>query len=254
MMIERILEAAKPHLEGKKVSELVVGLSMIGCCLSDGKVGVAYMLRDSLPNGCSAFPYAQEVEGKPAEEIAKWVMTGADDAQRGIGAAVLSAASQSLDIPDDDSPQPFGVEIRPGDVIGMVGYIRPVAQRLKKIASEVLVFDWGVEQAGGDDEVTPCALQDQLLPKCDVVILSGTTTINGSIDGLLDMCTGAREIVLVGSSTPMFSAAFEGTGVTHLAGAWWKNEEKDKIFKIISQAGGIRALSEYIIMKNAPVE
>ena len=253
MIIERVLETARPYLVGKTVSELVVGLSMIGCYLSDGTVGVSYMLRDSLPNGCSAFPYALEVEGKPAEEIAQWVKTGEDDAQRGIGAAVLCAASQSLDIPDDDSPQPFGVDIRPSDKVGMIGYIRPVAQRLKKMASEVIVFDWGVEQAGGDDAVCSSALQDRLLPQCDVVILSGTTTINGSIDGLLDMCAGAREIVLVGSSTPMFSAAFTGTSVTHLAGAWWKNEFKDEIFRIISHAGGIRALSEYIIMKNAPV-
>lgn len=253
MIMEKVLKEAQPYLAGKYLSDLVIGLSMIGCRLSDGTVGVAYLLRDALPNGCSAFPYALSAEGKPAAEIAAWVLTGEDDAQRGIGAAVLNAASQELSVPDDDSPLPFGLEIRAGDTVGMVGYIRPVAQRLKKSASEVIVFDRGVELAGGDEMIQPCALQEQLLPGCDIVILSGTTTINGTIDGLLELCGNAREVALVGTSTPMFAGGFAGTNVTHLAGAWWNNDSWEKIQKVISLAGGVRALSAYSTMKNQPV-
>lgn len=253
MVMERVLEAAQPFLADRTVTGLVVGISMIGCCLDDGKVGVSYVLRDNLPNGCSAFPYAQQAEGSAAEAVAAWVVTGADDLQRAIGMAVLNAASQALDIPDDDSPLPFGLEIRPEDVIGMVGYIRPVAQRLKTQASQVYVFDRGLELAGGDEAIRPTESQPELLPQCDIVILSGTTAINGSLDVLLDMSKHAREIVLVGSSSPMFDAGFAGTGVTHLAGAWWKNENRREIFQIIAHAGGIKALSPYRIMKNQPV-
>lgn len=253
MIMERVLQAAGPCLAGKTVSRIIVGISMIGCQLSDGAVGISYTLRDGLPNGCSVFPLVQEVEGSPADEIAKWVVSREDDVLRGIGAAVLNAASHDLDIPDDDSPDPFGLKIKKDDIVGMVGYIRPVAMQLRELAAEMRIFDQGLYRAGGDEAICPTEQEGQLLPQCDVVILSGTTTINQTLDGLLVMCPKAREIVLVGTSTPMFPQGFVGTGVTRLAGAWWNGECVDEIFKVISLAGGVRQLSAYKTMKNVLV-
>lgn len=252
MIMKRVLEAARPYLEGKTLSQLAVGISMVGCALSDGTVGVSYVLRDALPNGCSVFPYAQTAEGRPAAEIAAWVTEGADDLQRAIGAAVLDAASQSLAIPDDDAPAPFGLNIKSGDTVGMVGYIPPVAKKLSQNARRMIIFDHGA-WLEGDPDVEPTERQSLLLPECDIVVLTGTTTINGTIDSLLAMCKRAREIVLVGTSTPMFPQGFRGSGVTRLAGAWWKNEDKDAIFKKITLAGGVRSLSPHMIMKMALV-
>ena len=252
MIMKRVLEAARPYLEGKTLSRLAVGISMTACCLSDGLVGVSYVLRDALPNGCSVFPFAQTAEGRPAEEIAAWVTEGADDLQRGIGAAVLDAASQSLAIPDDDAPAPFGLAIESGDTVGMEGYIPPVAKKLAQNAKRMIIFDHGA-WLEGDPDVEPTERQSLLLPECDIVVLTGTTTINGTIDSLLAMCPKAREIVLVGTSTPMFPEGFRGSGVTRLAGAWWKNEDKEAIFKKVTLAGGIRSLSPHMIMKMALV-
>lgn len=253
MIMESVLQAAQPHLAGKTVTRAIVGISMIGCQLSDGTVGVSYTLRDSLPNGCSVFPMVQEVEGKPAEEIAQWTAWGKDDVLRGIGAAVLNAASHSLDIPDDDSPTPFGLSIQKTDIVGMVGYIRPVALQLQEMAAELRIFDHGLYLTGEKEGIYPVEQQGELLPQCDVVILSGTTAVNGTLDGLLPMCRKAGEIVLAGSSTPMFPQGFAGTKVTRLAGAWWKADKAGEIFKVISLAGGIRQLSPYRMMKNALV-
>lgn len=249
MIMESILQAAQPYLAGKTVTRTIVGISMIGCQLSDGTVGVSYTLRDSLPNGCSVFPMVQEVEGKPAEEIAKWTAYGKDDVLRGIGAAVLNAASHNLEIPDDDGSTPFGLSVQKTDIVGMVGYIRPVAAQLQKLAAELRIFDHGLYLTGEDEAIYPTEQQGKLLPQCDVVILSGTTAVNGTLDGLLPMCQKAREIVLVGSSTPMFPRGYADTKVTRLAGAWWKADKAEEIFKVISLAGGIRQLSPYRVMK-----
>lgn len=254
-LMDQVLAAAAPCLAGKAVEELVVGISLIGCCLSDGSVGVSYVMREELPNGCSAFPFAQQAEGKPAAEIAGWVVSGKDDLQRAVGAAVLDAASQSIaGIPDDEkSGQPFGVAIGREDTVGMVGYIRPVAANIKTMAGKLVLFDHGVYLRGGAPDVYPTEQEKELLPNCSVVILSGTTTINGTIDSLLRLCQNAREIVLVGTSTPMFPEGFRDTKVTRLAGAWWKNERRREIFKLISLAVGISSLSPYMIHKNAAV-
>ena len=76
MIMEKVLAAAKPQLAGKAVKDLVVGISLVGCELDSGEVGVSYVLREDLPAGCSAFPYTQEAIGSPAEEIAGWIVAG----------------------------------------------------------------------------------------------------------------------------------------------------------------------------------
>ena len=43
----------------KTIKDIVIGISLIGVELSDGTVGVAYVLRDGLPSGCSVFRYVK---------------------------------------------------------------------------------------------------------------------------------------------------------------------------------------------------
>jgi len=252
MIMEKVLASAQECLAGKTVRDLAVGISLTVCELDGGDIGVSYVLRDSLPNGCSAFPYVREAVGKPACEIAEWIISGGDDLQRGIADAVLAAASRALEIPDDtdDPERPFGLEVKPEDTVGMIGLIPPVAEKLGRLAGRMIVFDEGLALHGGDPMIYPTERQPELLPVCDIVILSGTTVINQSIDSLLSMCSGSREIVMVGASTPMFPKGWADSRVTRLAGSWWDNTRKNEIFRLVSLASGIRELKEYVILKN----
>lgn len=60
MLQEKILEAAHPYLEGRAVTDLVLGIALIGAQLDGENVGVSYMLRDSLPSGCGSFGFARQ--------------------------------------------------------------------------------------------------------------------------------------------------------------------------------------------------
>lgn len=254
VIARRIVEAAKPYLEGKTVTDLAVGLSLITCQLSNKAVGMSYVLRYGLPPQCSAFGFAQEVIGKPALEIAEWLVTGQDNVQRSIGACVLNAASRDIDIADDNDPEKrFGIAFNENDTVGMIGMIGPVAQFLEKKVKELIIFDESVSACGGNAKVYGMDQQPVLLPKCNKMIITGSSIINGSIDGLLEMCCNAEEIAMVGSSTPMFAEAWKDTKVTRLAGAWWDETHKDEIFKIVSLSGGIAHLSKYMIHKTETV-
>ena len=250
VIARQIVEAAKPYLQDKIVTDLAVGLSLVTCQLSNGAVGMSYVLRHGLPPQCSVFGYAQEVIGKPAMEIAEWLITGQDNLQRSIGCSVLTAASREIDIPDDNnSEKKFGIDFDENDTVGMIGLIGPIAQMLEKKVKELIIFDESVSAFGSHAKVCGMDQQPVLLPKCNKMIITGSSIINGSIDGLLEMCNNATEVVMVGSSTPMFAEAWKNTRVTRLAGSWWKEEEKEKIFKIVSLSGGIAHLSDYMIHK-----
>ena len=114
MLQEKILEAARPYLEGRTLTDLVLGIVLIGAQLDGENVGVSYMLRDSLPSGCGSFGFARQALGKDAYEVAKLLVEGTDDAQRGLGAAVLNAASHSVPLMfcADDAATSFGVVIQ----------------------------------------------------------------------------------------------------------------------------------------------
>jgi hypothetical protein len=223
--------------------------------LSNNYIGVSYVLRKNLRSGCSIFPYAQDIIGKDSLEIANWALTGQDDLQRSIGVAVLTAASRSLPLVDvDTSIHPFSVEVTPEDNVCLIGYIPQVANIFNGRVKNVFIFDRGVSKKGGIfGKVLPEEEQKDILPRCEIVFFSGTTVINHSLEQLLSLSTNAREIVLIGASTPMFPNAFVGTGVTVLAGSWWDEAKKDKIFRIISLAGGISHISRFAIKKNIRV-
>lgn len=255
LVVKNIVEAAKPYLEGKTVKDLVVGISLISCQLSDGTVGVSYVLRHGLPPACSAFAYAKDAIGKPAAEIAAWLLEKDDYIGRSIGSSVLSAASQQLDIPDDNNPDKmFGIDFNTNDTVGMIGLIGPVAKSLQSRVKEVIVFDESISAFGGNVSIHPMSEQPKLLPKCNKMIITGSSTINGSIDGLLKMCPDAEEIAMVGSSTPMFPEGWRGTKVTSLSGSWWRNENKEEIFKAISCGSGIMELHPYMLKKALYIE
>ena len=251
----RILEAAKPYLENLTVQDLVVGISLIAVQLSNEAVGVSYVLRYGLPPECAAFGYARNAIGMSAWDVAKWSVEGKDNVGRSIGGAVLSAASQQLDIADDtDEFCRYGMEIAPEDTLGMIGFIKPVAKTLSSQVKKLYVFDEGVSLYEGTVHVCGMDQQPVLLPECTKMIITGSSTINGSVDGLLDMCTNAQQIAIVGSSTPMFPEGWKDTRVTTLAGSWWPKERKDDIFRIISQGGGIAQLRSIIQHKIAFVK
>ncbi|AOY76281.1 Rossmann-like domain-containing protein [Clostridium formicaceticum] len=255
MLIESVLRIAQPYLQGRKVRDLVVGVSLMAVELDNGDIGISYVLRDELQAGCSIFPFGQQVIGEEAADIAQWVVTGGDSLQKAIGVAVLVAASRQQKLEDAETlDRPFGVTVKDTDTVGMIGFIPPVAKMIGARAKELYVFDKGISQCGGKKgSVLPMKEQSRLLPTCDIVALSGTTMINGSIDGILKMCEHAREIIMIGASTPMFPAAFANRKITVIAGSWWDSQHKNSIFKKISLACGISELSSYAIKKSVRV-
>lgn len=256
MLIDQILVQAKPLLEGRTITDAVISLSLIAVELDNGDIGLSYMLRDGLPPGCSTFGFAQELIGQNAWTAAQLAVEGTDNAQRGVGMAILTAGSCQLPLPDEDPADLFfGIDLKKNDVIGMIGLIPPVAKRFRESGHQTIVFDEEISHFGATPgDVFPMADQPKLLPGCDVVVLSGTTMINQSLEQLLEWCCNAREIIMVGSSTPMYPEGFKGSGVTVLAGSWWDPEKKETLFKKISLAGGIRHISDIMIKKCVRVD
>lgn len=254
MICQNIYSAAYDQLKGKTVTDIVVGISMLAVELDYSRIALSYTLRDNLKSGCSIFPSVQRAVGQPAESIAEWLVTGTDDIQRAIASATISAATRK-EYPSAAQTTPFGLSVREGDKVGMVGMIRPVIKQLKPYRPELYIFDKGKCSFHPDEpDLYPVEKQREIIPECDILILSGTTVINRTIDSLVDMASRAREILVLGSSTPMFPEGFRNSKVTVVAGSAWRYEDKKEIFTLVSRAAGMKALSRLMIKQQVRVE
>ena len=82
------------------------------------------------------------------------------------------------------------------------------------------------------------------LPSCQVVLITSTSIVNHTIDGILDAAHLCREVVLLGASTPMFPEAFAGTPVTLLSGVVVTRPQE--IMDIVGTGGGVRRFKNHI--------
>jgi uncharacterized protein (DUF4213/DUF364 family) len=130
--------------------------------------------------------------------------------------------------------------VRPGDTVGMIGNIGPVAKQLKPKAKRMIVFDRGKPEG-----VYPEERQEELLPQCDLIVITSSTLLNGTFSRVISYCRQAREVVLTGATTPLYPEAFHGTGVTVLAGSRWFPQYKKEIFTRISQGACLRQIMQY---------
>jgi hypothetical protein len=115
----------------------------------------------------------------------------------------------------------------------MVGYFAPLLPWLREAGAHVDILE--LNPVPG---TRPAEDADAVLPHCDVALITATTLINHTLDGLLALAGGAREVVLLGPSTPMALDVFVGTPVTVLAGV--EVVDSEAILNIVSEGGSTR--------------
>lgn len=239
-MLQKVYENALPRLKGKKVKDLCIGLELLAVELDDGAIGVTYVLKDEISCGCASLTEAGEFNGMGAQELASQMLQGNNPLSAALGLAVCNAAADYDALSSEvlDAAEVFAV--RPDDTLGMVGNIGPVARQLEPKVSRMIIFDRGCST-----NVCPDEQQEELLPQCDLVVITSSSLLNGSLSKVLSYCQQAREIVLTGATTPLYPQAFHDTGVTVLAGCRWFPRYKQEIFTRISQAACLRQIINY---------
>jgi len=84
-----------------------------------------------------------------------------------------------------------------------------------------------------------------------VAIITSTSIINGTCNGLLQALKRNRAAVMLGPSTPMSPEAFAGTRITQLSGSYVL--DKARIQTIVSEGGGTRLLKKHLRFSNVMV-
>ena len=111
-----------------------------------------------------------------------------------------------------------------GKTVGLIGHLKMPEQILRD-AKRVYILER--HPVAGDYPDSAC---DLLLPRCDVVLITGSSLVNKTLPHLLELCKNAVTI-LTGPTVPMCPALLD-CGIDRLAGL------------VITDRGGIRAHAE----------
>ncbi len=236
---QRIIDCAKERAAGLFVEDFRIGVGYTGVKLSDGSGGVSYTFRNDLGPGCGVIMGAGRISGMTAEQALDWAMSK-NLAQASVG---IAAANALLNRDYERGPNiADAVDCDPDDVVGMIGWFCPLVNRYKG-AKKLYVFERGVRLSTmrGAAELRPEEDESLLLPECNKVVLTGTCFINKTADALLAACGNAKEITIVGASTPMCPQVLREYGVTALAGT--RIADADLALRIVAQGGGGMDLS-----------
>jgi len=223
-----LLSAVEEKLSRLRAERVVIGIAYTAVLLSDGRLGLAATPREG--RGCAAHSLAGSLAGRPAWELAQG-LTSVDPLVSALGLATVNAVLGEGAVP---SPDPLtALEVDDGDVVGMVGYIGPLIEPLRRRAKELLVFERDLSRPG----VLPDWAVELELPRCDVVLLSGTTFVNKTVDRLLALSRG--RVAVIGPSTPLWPGLLS-RGIDFLFGAWAR--EPERVLQAVAEGGGTRAL------------
>lgn len=239
---EEIIESIDKDTENKSVEELRVGLCYTAVLLNDGSAGLAYTFYSNKKlHSCCNTIESGSIKGKKAQEIINYSLSH-NLIEAAVGLAMINALVNQKCKTAIEGDILTVMKTYKTDTIGMIGFFGPLVDPLKESVNKIYIFE--EKSIPNCPEVYPAEKITEILPLCDVVILSATTIINKTIDHLLLQAQGARDIIIVGASTPLLPGIFSKRGVTLLSGI--QVVDSTRVLQIVSEGGGMRAFKRSI--------
>ncbi len=188
--------------------------------LTDGSIGLTYVALDDALEDLHSGQVVLPIAGQSPAELAG-LYRNSQGWERALGLSAINAISQHVlsrsaclnDMPENVkllSPPPH-------ERIGMVGYFGRVVEplRARGISVTVIELEESLLRREPGLEVT---LDASRLEGCSQVIITGTTLLNHSLEGLLGYCRDAREVHLLGPSASCLPDVLFAAGITRVGG------------------------------------
>lgn len=236
----RIAIALSDRAQAVRVADVRIGLGYTAVELQGGHAGLAFTFRDQAPGCCSVFKAIRPLAGRPAADLLA-LLTSSDAIEAGVGLACANALANQ-----DKAAWPSGdildhLVIGPDDHVAMVGHFGPLVEPIVRRARSLTVFE-RVQQPSG--LLRPQEEAETALPGCQIALITATSIINHTVDGLLAAASHCREVVLLGASTPLLPALFGELRVTLLSGVVVR--QADEVLRVVSEGGGMRQFSPFV--------
>ena len=164
--------------------------------------GLASTLTGDQPHGEAKVRDVGRLHLKSARELAEYARS-AHPLETSIGIAAINSL---LEVEEKNAVEmdagEFLLNRGQGKQIAIVGHF-PFIPKLRPVAREL----WVIEQHPVEGEY-PAGAALELIPRAEVVALTGSALLNHSLDGLLDLCRPEALVLVLGPSTPLSPVLF----------------------------------------------
>lgn len=201
----RILHALLDTVSGVEqvVSDVCVGAFQTA--VTAGSTGLATTCtpqHSCVPWSEQGASNAGDLAGRDGRELARLVLSE-NPVDASIGMAAINALLPKNDLPvREHDAADFLASLAPGKNVAVIGHF-PFVDRLRPLAKNL----WVIEREPLPGDITEEQGRD-VLPRCDLVCVTGSTLINHSFDDVMGRCRGAY-VALVGPSAPLAPLVFE---------------------------------------------
>jgi len=252
-IIEETLELVKERLSGLKATtgEVAAGLFYAGVTVRSIHGlhgGVAYVFRAN--PSCSPIRGAGSLHELSPILLAELSLSP-NLAEAAVGVATLNALSQAI-MHGDPRYKHVSVDVtdivRKGESVAVVGYMEPVLRKLLEKTRRVIVSEIA-EVANPLVPVLPPSEAEPHIRTANVVIITGSTLVNKTIDEILRLELNAREVAVAGPTASMLPDVLFEHGVTSVMGIAITNP--GKMLRVIAQGGGTQQLLSTCAQKKA---
>jgi uncharacterized protein (DUF4213/DUF364 family) len=234
-----------------RLERLVIGVFFTGVKLTTGQGGVAFTPIGEMPEAvccptsAARMPQAGRMAGRAIDEVLDYAREK-NVLKAAIGVAAVNAVSQYLwqnrpgkgYLIEPEMDALDEVDFSVARTVTLVGAFTPFIRLLKKQSCQLYILEKN-PQALKEDELKyfrPPEAAAEVLPQSDVAILTGTTIVNHTIDGLLDLCPRVCQVVVAGPTASMIPLAFFKRGVNLMGGV--QITDADMTLDILAEGGG----------------
>jgi uncharacterized protein len=218
-----IREVLGPDLESLTVERTVVGLFFTGVKLSNGVAGACATPIKTIPeavccpSSAMAMPFPGKLKGRPAFDLAREAL-GDNGIRRAVGIAAMNALADTCwrRRPRAEIELRFGIdafdatEIGAGDQVVVVGAFVPFLRELKRRRQPFLVLEQDPATLKPDELpfFRPAEEAAIVVPEADVLLITGTTLINDTLEELLSLASPRARVTMVGPTVSLLPDAF----------------------------------------------
>ena len=231
--IASIEETLSTDLDRIIVERATIGLFFTGVKLSTGAAGACATPLRSIPeavccpSSAMAMPFSGRLRDRPVRDLLREV-----EAASGIRRAVGVAAMNALTDMWWERHAMRGVELRVGidaydaasiqvkEHVVVVCAFAPFLKSLKRARQQFTVLEMDPATLKPDElpYFRPADQADAVLPFADVVLITGTTLLNDTLEHLLALCRPGARVAVVGPTVGLLPDALLRRGVDVLGG------------------------------------
>lgn len=208
-----IRDTVAGEIEAVTVERAVVGLFFTGVKLTTGHVGACATPIKTIPeavccpSSAHAMPFPGKLRGRRAADLMEEAQRP-DGIRRAVGVATMNALAALCwdrrshpDVELETGVDAFdAAEIRPGEQVVVVGAFGPFLRELKRRGQPYLVLEQDPSTLKTEElpyyrHASEAAL---VVPEADVLLVTGTTLLNDTLDAILAAARPEARAVVIG--------------------------------------------------------